>query len=58
MLFNFGLVTSNGLRVSATMDVISGWSIHRWSTALPTVPVEPVRITFIVAEPGCVELGS
>lgn len=48
MLFNFASLVSSGRRVSATMDVMPGCDMHRWSTALPTVPVDPVRMTFIL----------
>lgn len=48
ILFNLGFVMSSGRRVKATMDVIDGWSMQRCRTAEPTVPVEPVRMTFML----------
>ena len=48
MLFNFGSLSSSGRRVSATMEVIDSLAMASCKTALPTVPVEPVIITFIL----------
>lgn len=50
-IFNFGsLVRASGRlrRESATTEVIAGFRRHCERTSLPTKPVEPVRMNFIL----------
>jgi hypothetical protein len=48
--FSFGDEKSeeSGRRERTIIDVMEGFWRHCWSTALPIMPVDPVRIIFIV----------
>ena len=48
-VFNFGSVTGSSRLESATRDVIDGFWRHCRRTSLPMKPLEPARMTFMIA---------